>query len=72
MAFGTGEPGPVGWGNADSWGGPDNGIDLMNHIDGTPSKQRGVSEDAYLALTIIGALTLLWLLGGIVFKNNRM
>lgn len=73
MGFGIGDDnGPPGWGDSDSWGGPDNGVDLMEHINGAPVKSSGVSEDAYLALTIIGALVVLWLLGGLVFKNSRM
>lgn len=74
MGYGTGTSADIGWGDPDSWGGPDNGIDVQTHlglVDGTV-KQYRMSEDAWLAIIIIGSLVTLWLLGGVAFKSFRI
>lgn len=62
-----------GYGDADAWGGPQNGIDVMNHIGdvGTPKSYK-VPSDVYMFLMIVGAVVTLWLLGGVFFKNARL
>lgn len=73
MSFGIGLPGAVGYGDADSWGGPADGIDIEQGI-GDVSKKRSakVPSDTYMFLVVAGALGILWLLGGVAFKSARM
>lgn len=75
MSFGIGslQTAVAGYGDADSWGGPVNGVDILQHsgID-TDSVKAQKSVDFCMFLTIIGALVLLWVLGGLVFKNARL
>lgn len=73
MSWGTGADVP-GYGDADSWGGPANGIDVMEHIsaDAKHGKSANIASDTYMFIVIIGALGVLWLLGGVVFKNARL
>lgn len=71
--FGIGTPGPVGYGDADSWGGPADGIDILNGIDGVKKKaSASIASDTYLFITIALCLVALWLLGGVAFKSARM
>lgn len=64
----------TGYGDADSWGGPANGIDVLNHIssDAKHGRTANVASDTYMFMVIIGSLALLWFLGGVVFKNARL
>lgn len=61
------------FGEADSWGGPMDGIDVIEHVGSSlaPSKTSRVSEDTYMFFIIVGALACLWLLGG-VFRSARL
>jgi hypothetical protein len=73
MSWGIGTQTDVGYGDADSWGGPVNGVDVMEHISGVKrAKHANMSSDAYMFGIIIVALALLWLLGGVVFKSARL
>jgi hypothetical protein len=78
MAYGVGVSGDQTFDpndGSDQWGGPMNGIDLQGHaqVPGVSTKWHGnLSVDTYLFLIMMGALALLWLLGGVVFKNARM
>ena len=75
MSYGTGEPSLNDYGDADSWGGPDNGIDVASHmgdVGANLGKKQRVSEDGWLAIYILGALAILWLLGGVGFRKVRM
>jgi hypothetical protein len=73
MSFGIGQDRTVGYGNADTWGGPMNGVDLESHIGNViPIRKHRVSEDGYMAIIILGALVALWVLGGIAFKGRRI
>lgn len=77
MAFGIGTRGDVSFGpdGSDTWGGPLNGVDVTDH-QGTgavsTSWHANLSVDTYVFLLIMGALAMLWLLGGVVFKNARL
>lgn len=76
MSFYTGEGTTTmnNFGDSDSWGGPVDGIDVMNHITGSANavaKSTGISEDGYAFIIMILALAGLWLLGGVVFKSVR-
>lgn len=71
--FGIGTPGPVGYGDADSWGGPADGIDIMQGIGDIKMKRSAnVASDTYLFMVIAICLVALWLLGGVAFKSARM
>lgn len=60
-------PGP-GWP-----GSPMNGVDVASHLgDAVQTKSSKISEDGYLAMIILTALGILWLLGGVVFKSAKM
>lgn len=74
MAFGVGTSRDIGYGDAESWGGPANGVDVLDHISGDTRHGRtaNVSSDTYMAIVILTALALLWLLGGVIFKNARL
>jgi hypothetical protein len=73
MAFGIGEPGPVGYGDADSWGGPVDGIDIQQGIGDVKQKLSArIASDHYLFMVIAVSLVALWLLGGVAFKSARM
>lgn len=74
MSFGSGERESAMYGQADNWGGPDNGIDLVGQIGtvDTASKTYKISEDGWLAIFIVTALVLLWLLGGVAFRGHRI
>ena len=75
MAFGIGTRGDVGYGDPQSWGGPDNGVDLAGHADLGPIKTgfgANLSVDGWVFLMMIGALALLWLFGGVIFKNVNL
>jgi hypothetical protein len=61
------------YGSPDAWGGPMNGVDVLNHLPGvTQTSTSRVPEDTYMFLIIIGALATLWLLGGVAFKHARL
>lgn len=70
--FGIGGTGDVGWGDSDSWGAPQGGVDLTAHAGIKTNVFNRVSEDHYLALIILVALGLLWLFGGVIFKSARI
>lgn len=73
MSWGIGAQGDVGYGDADSWGGPVNGVDVMEHIAGVKrAKHADMSVDTYMFIIIMVALGILWLLGGVVFKSARL
>lgn len=74
MSWGTGNDTASGYGDADSWGGPADGIDVLNHIasDAKHGKSANVGSDTYMFIVILSALGLLWLLGGVIFKNARL
>jgi hypothetical protein len=73
MGFGIGEPGPVGYGDADSWGGPADGIDIQQGIGNVKQKVSArIASDHYLFMVIGVSLVALWLLGGVAFKSARM
>lgn len=77
MSFGLGTYASdvTGYGDADSWGGPANGIDVVGHIsDDFKKASRGgnMSSDFYMFVVIMVAVAILWLLGGVVFKSARL
>lgn len=73
MAWGIGEPGPQGYGDADSWGGPADGIDIQEGIGNVKQKVSArIASDHYLFMVIFVSLGILWLLGGVAFKSARM
>lgn len=74
MSWGIGSTGDIGYGDADSWGGPVNGIDVLNHVssDAKHGRTADISSDAYMFGVIMFCLGLLWLLGAVVFKNARL
>lgn len=56
-------------------GSADTGINLDGHLTGNPIPQAGISANVTVGhtwLIIVGAVALLWLLGGTVFKSVRM
>lgn len=73
MGFGTNEAYVTGYGEADSWGGPMDGVDVVQHLGSSVQMKptSRVSEDTYMFFMIIGALALLWVLGG-AFRSARL
>lgn len=73
VSFGVGTSLDIGYGQAGSWDSPDNGVDLAVHMPGIGQGKTGkVSSDAYLAITVLVALGILWVLGAVVFKSARI
>lgn len=73
MSFGIGTPSAVGYGDADSWGGPADGIDVMEGIGEVQQKTSArISPDKYLFVIIVLALVALWVLGAGIFRSARM
>jgi len=78
MGFGIGTSGDRSFDlveGSDSWGGPQNGVDIQGQLNVPSVSTRfggSLSVDTYLFLIIMGALALLWLFGGVLFKNARM
>jgi hypothetical protein len=73
MSFGIGLSQVPGYGDADSWGGPADGIDVQQGIGNVEQKRSAkVPSDTYMFLVVVGALGVLWLLGGVAFKSARM
>lgn len=72
MSFGIGNLGPVGYGEADSWGGPADGVDLVEQAAGELVGGDDYSGDRWLFVIIIGSLAILWILGAGVFRSARM
>lgn len=56
-------------GDADTWGGPMNGVDLVEESGADPVKEYRMSPDLWAMLIILGAIGGLWFLGGIVFRK---
>lgn len=59
-------------GDSDSWGGPMNGVDLTAEAGVSIGGSRWHSRmtiDLWTVVIVLGALALLWLLGGVVFKR---
>jgi hypothetical protein len=54
--------------------GSSNGIDTSIHSTGNPIPQLvgGGANVGHTVLILVGALAILWILGGVVFKNVRM
>lgn len=75
MSFGRGLQDLLvqGPGDSDSWGGPENGIDTINHMGmGVASSARAQrNPDVYMFFTIVGAVVILWLLAGVVLKSAK-
>jgi hypothetical protein len=73
MSFGRGTSPDIGYGEADSWGGPENGVDIQAGLGGVEAKASArISQDTYTFLVIAGALVVLWTLGGTVFRKVRI
>jgi hypothetical protein len=71
--FGIGLPGPTGYGDADSWGGPVNGIEVESQMGGTIRAAKDkLPTDSAQFIVIVACLALLWVLGGAVFGSARM
>lgn len=75
MGFGRGMQDLLvqGPGDSDSWGGPENGIDLIRHMgsDGAVGARAQRNPDTMMFLTIVGAVVILWLLAGVVLKSAK-
>jgi len=73
MSWGIGQRGQVGYGDADSWGGPMNGEDVESHL-GAPIRhvRDKLPTDPAQFIWIVLALIGLWVLGGAVFRSARM
>lgn len=59
-------------GDADSWGGPNDGVDLEASAGigvGGSSWHTRMTINLWQFILIIGALALLWALGGVVFRR---
>jgi len=74
MSFGVGTLAQDGamYGDADGWGGPDNGVDLVGQAGvqvGSAKWHANMTTDLWSVIIIVGALAGLWILGGIVFRN---
>lgn len=73
MSWGTGATVQPGYGDADSWGGPADGVDIMAGIgDAKVKRSAKIPSDTYMFMVVIVALAILWALGGIAFKTARM
>lgn len=73
MSYGKGQPGIEGYGDADSWGGPQDGIDILQGIGEVRAKPSArISQNTYIFLIMLGALVALWLMGGVFFRNVRI
>ncbi len=73
MSFGRGMDPDVGYGDADNWGGPVDGVDILQGMGDVAKKPSArVSKDSYTFGVIAGALVLLWLLGGVAFRKIRL
>lgn len=71
MSFGIGDGDYVeNYGNSEDWGGaPGDGVDMLSQgMVNVPWHAR-IPSDTYLFGIIIGALVVLWLLGGVAFKS---
>ena len=58
--------------DADTWGGPMNGVDLEAQAGisaGNSSLSSRISVDLWTLIIIVGALALLWLMGGVIFRR---
>jgi hypothetical protein len=76
MSWGTGslKASQAGYGDPGAWSGEAmDGVDLVSHAtdDLSQIKNHLLSEDQCIALMMLVALGLLWLLGGVVFKSAR-
>lgn len=73
MSAGIGLTGDIGWGSADAWSGaPADGVDVMSHANIGTKWHQNLSTDTYMFLIMLGALALLWILGGLVFKTANI
>lgn len=60
------------FGDADGWGGPLGGVDLVGEAGvqvGDARWHARMTSDLWSVVIILGALAGLWFLGGIVFRN---
>lgn len=72
MSFGIGDGDTVaGYGSVqEGWqGAPYDGVDLLDHALVSAPWHARIPSDTYLFMIIIGALVVLWLLGGVAFKS---
>ena len=62
------------YGDAESWGGPQDGVDILQGIEGTATKKKSaaIAKDTYTFIIIVIALALLWVMGGTIFRNARI
>lgn len=59
-------------GDSDTWGGPQNGVDLVAEAGvgiGGSHWHSNMTIDSWTIVIVLGSLGLLWLLGGVVFKR---
>jgi hypothetical protein len=74
MAWGIGDgDGVQNYGNVQAgWqGAPYDGVDMQDQALVMMPWHAKVPSDTYLAMLILGALAVLWLLGGVAFKSVR-
>jgi len=58
--------------DSDTWGGPLNGVDMVAQAGldvGNSSWHSRLSIDSWTLMIILGALAVLWLMGGVVFRR---
>ena len=58
--------------DSDSWGGPMNGVDMVAQAGveaGGNSWHSRITIDLWSLIIILGALAVLWVLGGVVFRR---
>ena len=72
MSFGRGTDMDVGYGDPEAWGGPMDGVDIIQQIGNVEQKGSArVSKDTYTFLIVLFAIILLWMMGGVVFRKVR-
>lgn len=71
MAWGIGSGDSVSnYGTVEGWqGAPMDGVDVLDHALVSTPWHAKIPSDTYLFLVIIGALGVLWLLGGVAFRS---
>lgn len=75
MSWGIGTDEPTDYGSDQAWGNASlNGVDVIDHVGDqvTKSVSARIPVDTYAALVMIGALALLWLLAGVLFKSVKV
>lgn len=76
MSYGVGTQGDAAmFGDADSWGGPGNGVDIAGEAGmnvGPVAWHARISTDLWTLIIMLLALGALWVLGGVVFRKINL